>query len=103
MAMSDFNRIDRPEDRTKGDRFARFKATTDAIIRYREAYFAAQQAGAGLAGLPHPDGDEYDAEDALAKLQTRSLPPWPTPDPLRAVPPIDITGGRGASPASRPS
>lgn len=73
--MSGFNRVQRPEDATRGvganpDRFEAFKATAARVIDYRNAYFNAAQAGVSLIDVPHPDtvdGTNIDAAEAALK------------------------------------
>lgn len=80
-----FNRLDRPELHDGGDKVAKFKQATDGLIRYREAFFAAQQAGVPLEGFPHPDEvpPDFDAAAAVEALgQARAK--------LRGVPPTDL-------------
>lgn len=93
MSAGKFNRLDRPEDRTKRDRFEQYKADTSAWIRYREAYHAAAQAGVPLAELPHPDAvgtNEAEVEGALALLA--ALRDRSVEGRLKGVPGPDIMG-----------
>lgn len=93
----DFDRIDRPDDGGKGkpDRFAQFQTTTSALLRYREEYHVAAQAGVPLGDLPHPDqvgpAEVEGALAALGGLRDRSLG-----GRLRAVPTAEIRGGPGS-------
>lgn len=86
----DFDRVDRPEDKGKGDRFQQFKADTAAQIRYREEYHVAAQAGVPLGDLPHPDAvGAKDVGEALVKLAVRRIA---EKDRLKGVPGVDVKG-----------
>ena len=74
--------MDRP------DKVAAFKASIDAQLAYREAYFAAQHRDPkSVEGLPHPDTapDGTDFAAALARLREPA-----SANRIEAVPPRDV-------------
>lgn len=84
----DFDRIDRPELRGKDEAMASFKARTDPLIVYRDAYFALAQRDPGaVKGFPHPDGPLTAIDAAAALVGLRDVQ-----SRLRAVPPREVQG-----------